>query len=79
MGEGYWEGWANGRVVLGECRENWQSGPENEERGKKWLDTIYKHNRTKTMEPMMAHRDFGMFLSLPFYTLFFPPFIFSFQ
>ena len=42
--------------------ENWQSGPENEERGKKWLDTIYKHNRTKTMEPMMAHKDFGMSL-----------------
>lgn len=47
------------------CRENWQSGPENEERGMKWLNTIYKHNRTKTMEPMMAHKDFGMSLSFP--------------
>ena len=46
------------------CSEKWQSGPENEARGKAWLDTIYKHNRTETMEPMMAHKDFGMPLSL---------------
>ncbi len=49
--------------------EHWQSGPENEARGTAWLDAIYKHNRTNTMKPLDAHKDFGkplfQTLSLP--------------
>ncbi|KAL9069027.1 MAG: hypothetical protein Q9161_005785 [Pseudevernia consocians] len=40
-------------------RENWQSGPENHARGVAWLDKIYKHNRTGTIQSLAAHKDFG--------------------
>lgn len=39
--------------------ENWQSGPENHARGVAWLDKIYKHNRTGTINSLAAHKDFG--------------------
>ena len=39
--------------------ENWQSGPENHARGVAWLDKIYQHNRTGTMNSLAAHKDFG--------------------
>ena len=39
--------------------ENWQSGPENHTRGVAWLDKIYKHNRTATINSLAAHKDFG--------------------
>ena len=40
-------------------RENWQSGPENHARGVAWLDKIYKHNRTATINSLAAHKDFA--------------------
>ena len=39
--------------------ERWQSGPENTARGVAWLDKIYKHNRTGTINSLAAHKDFG--------------------
>ncbi|KAI7475261.1 hypothetical protein KC351_g10191 [Hortaea werneckii] len=39
-------------------RENWHSGPENQQRGKDWLGQIYRHNDDQTAEMMAAHRDF---------------------
>ncbi|PPJ61210.1 hypothetical protein CBER1_10285 [Cercospora berteroae] len=53
-------------------RENWSSGPENEKRGRAWLDAIYKHNHAKTENLLSCHKDFdwlsreityGLFLS----------------
>lgn len=55
-------------------REHWQSGPENQQRGKDWLGQIYRHNDNQTAEMMAAHKDFRMsfpLLLLP--TLPFPP------
>ncbi|KAI7507213.1 hypothetical protein KC347_g7025 [Hortaea werneckii] len=39
-------------------RENWHSGPENQQRGKDWLGQIYRHNDNQTAEMMAAHKDF---------------------
>jgi hypothetical protein len=39
-------------------RQDWASGPENEARGAKWLDTIYLHNQGKTDQILAAHKDF---------------------
>ncbi|KAF2217394.1 hypothetical protein CERZMDRAFT_92044 [Cercospora zeae-maydis SCOH1-5] len=53
-------------------RENWSSGPENEKRGRAWLDAIYKHNHASTENILSCHKDFdwlsreityGLFLS----------------
>lgn len=44
--------------------ENWQSGPENHARGSAWLDKVYKHNRTSTINSLAAHKDFGTSLKL---------------
>jgi len=40
-------------------REHWQSGPENHERGTKWLARIYAQNQTSTLDNFAAHKDFG--------------------
>jgi hypothetical protein len=40
------------------CREKWQAGPENLERGEKWLKTIYSGNLAASTDPLKAHRDF---------------------
>ncbi|KAI6813392.1 hypothetical protein KC340_g16545 [Hortaea werneckii] len=51
-------------------RENWHSGPENQQRGRDWLGQIYRHNDNQTAEMMAAHKDFRMsyplLLSIPF-------------
>jgi len=39
-------------------REEWQAGPENLERGEKWLKTIYTGNLSTTTGPFKAHKDF---------------------
>lgn len=39
-------------------REEWQAGPENLERGEKWLKTIYAGNLSTTTGPFKAHKDF---------------------
>jgi hypothetical protein len=39
-------------------REGWKSGPENQERGTKWLDEIYRHNFAKTDDTLSCHKDF---------------------
>lgn len=44
-------------------RENWQTGPENLERGEKWLKTIYAGNLSTSTDPFKAHKDFD-FISL---------------
>ena len=49
-------GWCNGADEVC-CREHWQSGPENQQRGRDWLAQIYRHNDTKTAEMMAAHKD----------------------
>jgi len=52
-------------LLLGGYSEHWQSGEENKARGLAWLDQIYKHNRTNTINNFAAHKDFGNFYSLP--------------
>jgi len=47
-------------------RENWQSGEANQQRGRDWLATIYRHNDTKTAELMAAHKDFSTSSSTSF-------------
>ncbi|USW58867.1 hypothetical protein Slin15195_G121860 [Septoria linicola] len=53
-------------------REQWSSGPANAQRGRAWLDQIYKHNHTATENTLACHKDFewlsreityGLFLS----------------
>jgi len=39
-------------------REKWQTGPENLERGEKWLKTIYAGNLSTSTDPFKAHKDF---------------------
>ncbi|PBP17140.1 hypothetical protein BUE80_DR012070, partial [Diplocarpon rosae] len=39
-------------------REHWQAGPENLERGEKWLKTIYQGNLSISTDPFKAHKDF---------------------
>ncbi|KAF2722434.1 hypothetical protein K431DRAFT_283862 [Polychaeton citri CBS 116435] len=39
-------------------RENWQSGEENEKRGRRWLSQLYCQNLGSTIGPLSAHRDF---------------------
>ena len=39
-------------------REKWQAGPENLERGEKWLKTIYAGNLSTSTDPFKAHKDF---------------------
>ena len=41
-------------------REHWKSGAENHERGVAWLNQIYQRNRGDSMNPMAAHKDFGV-------------------
>ncbi|OTA30717.1 hypothetical protein BTJ68_09669 [Hortaea werneckii EXF-2000] len=45
-------------LTFSSTRENWHSGPENQQRGKDWLGQIYRHNDNQTAEMMAAHRDF---------------------
>ncbi|QIW98050.1 hypothetical protein AMS68_003568 [Peltaster fructicola] len=39
-------------------REEWQSGPANQARGRAWLDQIYKSNHAATERTLAAHKDF---------------------
>ncbi|KAG9240793.1 hypothetical protein BJ878DRAFT_524182 [Calycina marina] len=38
-------------------RERWNVGPETYQRGKDWLNTIYKHNQISTDDAFAAHKD----------------------
>lgn len=39
-------------------RENWSSGEANRQRGRDWLDQIYKANHKSTENTLAAHQDF---------------------
>ena len=45
--------------------ENWSSGEENRERGRAWLDQIYKANHASTENTLAAHKDFGKWEETP--------------
>lgn len=45
-------------VLTLDSSEHWNSGPENRQRGRDWLATIYRHNDNRTAEMMAAHKDF---------------------
>jgi hypothetical protein len=40
------------------CSENWSSGEANRQRGRAWLDQIYKANHAATENTLAAHKDF---------------------
>jgi len=40
------------------CREKWQAGPENLERGENWLKAIYAGYLGSATAPFAAHKDF---------------------
>ncbi|EME84349.1 uncharacterized protein MYCFIDRAFT_202985 [Pseudocercospora fijiensis CIRAD86] len=39
-------------------RETWSSGPSNRQRGREWLDKIYRSNHTATENTLACHKDF---------------------
>ncbi|KAF7195785.1 hypothetical protein HII31_02920, partial [Pseudocercospora fuligena] len=38
--------------------ENWSSGPSNQQRGRQWLDQIYRSNHAATENTLSCHKDF---------------------